>query len=176
MITQEQQIWLDHLSDTKSIVVVSWDPTCEDKFLQIKSQIQDILGKHQAVKHRGASSLKISGQDEIDIYIPVLEVKYDKTVKSVTQLFGNANSNYPLKRTRFVTEINGKHIDVFVINKADEGWKNSEIFYNYLLSNSLALEEYRKLKEGLSGKSMKEYYKGKIEFINEILARINSGN
>jgi len=100
-----------------------------------------------------------------------LEVKYDKTVKSVIQLYGNPNSNYPLKRTKFVTEINGKHIDVFVVNEADEGWKNSEIFYNYLLSNPLALEEYRKLKESLSGKSMKEYYRGKIEFINEILAK-----
>ena len=174
MIKEEQQKWLDHLSDTKQVAIVAWDPTCEEKFLKIKNQIQNILGKKQAVEHRGASSLKISGQDEIDIYVPVLREKYNETVNLVTQLYGEPKSNYPLKRARFTTEIDGKHIDTFVINATDEGWKNSELFHNYLLSNPKTLEEYRKLKEKFSGKSVKEYYKEKTEFINEILASINT--
>lgn len=174
MINEEQQKWLDHLSDTKKVVIVAWDPTCEEKFLQIKNQIQNLLGKQQIVEHRGASSLKISGQDEIDIYIPVSKEKYNETVNLITKVYENPKSNYSLKRARFVTEIDGKHVDVFVINKTDEGWKNSELFHNYLLSSPKALEEYRKLKEDLSGKSIKEYYKEKTEFINEILASIDS--
>ncbi len=172
MINKEQQKWLDHLSETKQISVVAWDPTCEKKFLQVKNQIQNILGKQQVVKHRGASSLKISGQDEIDIYAPVSKEKYEESVDLVVKIYGNPQSNYPFKRARFITEIDGKHIDIFIINKDDEGWINSELFHNYLLSTPKALEDYRILKEELSGKSVKEYYTRKTEFINEILANI----
>ena len=174
MITEEQQKWLDHLSDTDNVVVVPWDPTCEDKFLQIQKQIQGLLGAQQAVEHRGASSLKISGQDEIDIYIPVSREKYDQTVNQIINLFGNPRSNYPLSRARFATSIAGKHIDVFVINKDDDSWKDSEIFYNYLLSNPAVLDEYRQLKENSQGKSTRAYYTVKTEFINEVLSKTKS--
>jgi len=176
MINEEQQKWLDHLSDTKQVFVVVWDPTCEEKFLQVKNQIQNILGKQQAVEHRGASSLKISGQDEIDVYVPVLKEEFEQTVDLITRVYGSPKSIYPLKRARFITEVDGKHIDIFVINKDDKDWLNAELFHNYLLANSQKLDEYRKLKENNSGKSVKEYYTKKTEFINEILANIKLVN
>jgi len=171
MITKEQQQWLDHLNDTDKVTIVPWDPTCENKFLQIKKRIQGLLGEQQEVEHRGASSLKISGQDEIDIYLPVSKEKYNQTVKQIINLFGNQKSNYPLTRARFVTSIAGKHIDVFVINKNDEGWKDSEIFHKYLLANPDVLDEYRQLKESSQGKSTRAYYTDKMEFINEVLSK-----
>ncbi|MCX6740561.1 MAG: GrpB family protein [Candidatus Parcubacteria bacterium] len=174
MITTEQQQWLDHLSDTETVTIVPWDPTCENKFLQIKKQIQDLLGQLQAVEHRGASSLKISGQDEIDIYIPVLSEEFDRIVNHIANLFGNPRSNYPLKRARFVTSIDGKHIDIFVINQNDNGWIDSEKFNELLLANHSMLDEYRKLKENASGKNVRAYYKEKIEFINKVLSQTKS--
>jgi GrpB-like predicted nucleotidyltransferase (UPF0157 family) len=174
MITEEQQKWLDHLSDTNKVTIVPWDPDCENKFAQAKQQIQTLLGDQQLVCHRGASSLKISGQDEIDIYIPIPEENYDQIVGELIGLYGNPRSNYPLKRARFVTSIDGKHIDVFVINQDDAGWKDSEIFNAYLLANSIVLKEYERLKESLAGKSTREYYTLKIEFINEILERVKN--
>ena len=175
MVTKDQQQWFDHLSNTDKVIIVPWDPLAEVKFLQIKNQIQDLLGTQQAVEHRGASSFKISGQDEIDIYIPVPKDKFDQTVNSITSLYGNPKSSYSLKRARFVTSIENKHIDVFVINREDKGWLDSEIFNNYLLSNPVILDRYRILKERLSGESVRNYYKEKIEFINEILDRVKLG-
>lgn len=170
MITSEQQQWLDHLSDTDTIAVVPWDPTAENKFLQIKEAVQAILGKEQVVLHRGATSLKISGQDEIDIYVPVSAGEFDETVRVISNLY-KLKSLYALKRARLVTSIDNKHIDVFVVNKDDNNWIDGEIFTNYLLNHANALEEYRKLKENASGKTVREYYTRKIEFINEILAK-----
>lgn len=171
MLTPDQQLWVDHLNDTDAISVVPWDPTAEDKFLAIKAAVQGFLGTQQAVLHRGASSLKISGQDEIDIYVPVPVGEFDKTVNTICDLYDRPRSMYGLKRAHFVTSIDNKHIDVFVINKDDANWTDSEIFYEYLLSHPAALEEYRKLKENLSGKTTRAYYREKIEFINDILAR-----
>jgi GrpB-like predicted nucleotidyltransferase (UPF0157 family) len=44
-----------------------------------------------------------------------------------------------------------------------------EIFENYLRSHSDRLDEYRNLKEKLSGKSIREYYRQKVDFINETI-------
>ena len=111
----------------------------------------------------------ISGQDEIDVYIPVAPSKFNKLIPSLTQLFGEPRSHYPLERARFVTIENGKHVDVFLINKDSDGWLNGLKFEKYLKSHPKALEAYRKLKESGNGLSTREYYRRKIEFINQIL-------
>ena len=171
MITPEQQIWLDHLSDTDTVKIIPFDPTCEEKYLLIKDKIQALLGVEQNIEHRGSSSLGISGQDEIDVYVPVPADRFEDTVDLVSTLFGKAKSHYPLKRARFVTFVEQKHLDIFVINRDDDGWKNCEIFDAYLLSHPQALDNYRRLKEESSGQSVREYYRKKIEFLNEIITK-----
>ncbi|MDD4333384.1 MAG: GrpB family protein [Patescibacteria group bacterium] len=170
MITEEQQKWLNHLDDTDKVVVIPWDNTSEEKYQIVKKQIQGILGKEHRVEHRGASSLKISGQDEIDIYVPVKKHLFDQTVKKMTELYGSPKSNYSLKRARFLTLVQNKHIDVFVINEEDDGWQDSEIFHQFLLSHPDKLVEYRDLKKKFSGRSTKDYYTVKTKFINEIIS------
>ncbi len=169
MITPEQQKWIDHLSDTKTIVVVPFDPTCEEKYQKVKDDIQNLFGKDQSVVHSGASALKISGQDEIDIYVPVPLAFFDASIERMKLLYGEPHSLYPEKRAHFLTEIGGKHIDVFVINEDDDGWKDSVEFHKRLLSHPSDLERYRILKENSAGLSVREYYRRKTEFINEIL-------
>lgn len=145
MITRKQQKWIDHLSDVDKIKIVPFDPTAEEKFQKIKQKIQDALGKDISVLHRGASSLGISGQDEIDIYVPVPSNQFNPLIEPLKNLFGNHGSLYPLERVHFVTEVDGKHIDIFLINNECEGWINGVKFENYLRSQPEVLEEYRKL-------------------------------
>lgn len=172
MITNEQQIWLDHLSDTDIVSIVPFDPTCESKYIQVRSKIQEILGASQQVEHRGASALGISGQNEIDLYIPVSEAIFIQTVDHLIGAFGQPRSSYPLKRARFVTFVDQKHIDIFVINQDDVDWVESERFYNHLKDKPEDLNKYRVLKESSAGMNVREYYRRKIEFINEILGKI----
>ena len=173
MISEEQQIWLDHLDDTDQVKILPYDETAEEKFQKVKSDIQNFLGPEQIVEHRGASSLKISGQNEIDIYLPIIASKFDELIISITNLYGNPKSLYPLKRARFTTLVEEKRIDIFVVNSEDHSWTDLNIFHNYLLSHPAELENYRILKENLSGLSTRKYYQQKIEFINDILARAN---
>ena len=171
MLTKKQEEWVNHLSDTSIVKIIPFDATCEEKFQKIKEKIIKHVGKVVSVEHCGASSLGISGQDEIDIYIPVSSLDFDTCVSSIQKLFGAPRSHYPHERARFVTSEKGKHIDVFVINKEHDGWINSVKFHDYLRSHNKELEEYRKLKESLAGKSGREYYRQKILFINDILEK-----
>lgn len=71
MITKAQQEWLDHLSDTDLIKIVPYDKNSPEIFNKVKKLAIEALGDNFEVLHRGASYLEISGQDEIDIYVPV---------------------------------------------------------------------------------------------------------
>lgn len=168
MITTDQQTWLDHLSNTETIEIIPWDETAEEKFLIVKNQITDLIGSNTPVLHRGATALHISGQDEIDIYVPVSIEIFDQTATQLATLYHDPQSHYPMKRVRFRTMLQNKKIDIFVINEKDKDWQNSELFHHILLTNPEKLNAYRTLKEKLAGTSAKHYYTKKTEFINEI--------
>jgi GrpB-like predicted nucleotidyltransferase (UPF0157 family) len=171
MLTEKQKLWIDHLSDENKITIVPFDPTAEEKFQKIKQKVQEALGPQTNVVHCGATSLGISGQDEIDVYVPVPKDKFDSFIDPLKKLFGEPKSLYPLERARFVTDESGKHVDVFLINEEGDGWINGVKFEAYLRSHPEALQEYRLLKENGNGLSVREYYRRKTEFINGILTK-----
>ena len=90
---------------------------------------------------------------------------------SLRNIFGEPRSIYPLNRVRFTTEVDGKHIDVFLINQDRDNWISLNAFEAYLKSHPEALEEYKILKEAGNGLSVREYYRRKVEFFNKILAK-----
>lgn len=174
MLSKKQQTWLNHLSSEKKINILPYDPRVNEIFFKIKSKIQDNLGKDIRVKHRGASSLGISGQDEIDVYVPVPPSEFDSYIPKMSKVFGEPRSLYPLERVRFSEEIDGKKIDLFLINEEHDDWINGCKFENYLKSHPIDLERYKKLKEEMDGFTVKDYYTRKNEFINKILKKANS--
>jgi GrpB-like predicted nucleotidyltransferase (UPF0157 family) len=169
MLTPTQQKWVDHLSDTNKVEIFPLDSKCNKKFEQIKSQIQSAIGTEFEILHRGASSLGISGQKEIDVYIPIPGEMIQGLIPRMEQVFGKPSSIYLLERTKFRPTIDGTVIEIMLINKEHESWIRGERFYEYLKENPETLEKYKKLKEDATGVSTREYYRRKIEFINEVL-------
>lgn len=168
MITKDQQKWLDHLSDTDKIVIKPYDPKSCQIFESVKKEIVGVLGKVRVLE-RGASYLKISGQDEIDIYVPVSPKYFDKYVKKMAELFSAPGSFYTSVRARFSIFRYGKKVDIFIINREDKGWTGSELFTKYLIKYPRVLDKYEKMKENGNGKNTREYYSEKIKFTNRII-------
>jgi GrpB-like predicted nucleotidyltransferase (UPF0157 family) len=172
MLTKEQEKWLNHLSDTDKIKIIPYDKRAPEIFKKLKQKLDELFLGQVSLEHRGATALKISGQDEIDTYIPVKVEDFDKYIPQLSKLFGEPRSVYP-DRLRFVAEIDKKHIDIFLIDKKAESWTNGIKFENYLKNNPESLEEYRKLKEDGNGVSVREYYTRKGNFIDEVLAKLS---
>jgi len=170
VITAEQEKWLNHLSNTDRITIIPYDPTTPQKFEKVKTEIQAKLGDVE-VAHCGATSLGISGQDEIDVYIPSSPDTYDAYLVALTDLYGQPRTHHPLERSRFVTNVDDKHVTVSLMNQERDGWKNMVKFQDYLRTHPEALDTYRKLKEEGNGLSTREYYRRKVEFLNYILAQ-----
>ena len=171
MLTQDQEKWINHLSDKDKIKIVPFNPKSHEEFEKIKLLIQSKIGPTARVEHRGASYLGISGQNEIDIYVPVPKNLFDSFVVKLSELFGEPHRVYPLERARFNVPDNGIRIDIHLVNEEHANWLNSEKFEDYLKTHPEALEEYRLLKEAGDGLSVREYYRQKLEFINDILTR-----
>jgi GrpB-like predicted nucleotidyltransferase (UPF0157 family) len=169
MLTSAQQEWVDHLSTDSKIRIIPFDPTSQEKFEKIKAMVSAAVGESVLLEHRGATSLGISGQDEIDTYLPVSLDSFNDYVAKLTKIFGEPKSVYPGNRIHFITYERGKRIDIYLINKDAASWLDGVKFENYLKTHPEALERYKILKEEGDGLSVREYYQKKIEFINEIL-------
>lgn len=170
MLTPEQEKWINHLSATDKIKIVPYNPKAKPIFKKIKKEIQKVIGKVNIV-HCGSTGLGILGQGEIDCYIPVTENLFVKYLEKLINYFGEASSVYPLRRARFVKYIDAVKIEIFLINEKSDDWINCIKFENFLKKHSGVLAEYKKLKEDNDGLSIQEYYRRKIEFINDILLR-----
>lgn len=168
MLTPEQEKWVGHLNNDGVVEIFPYDERAPEKFEQIKSQILAVLGD-VTVLHRGASALGISGQKEIDVYIPLTPEQIEEYTPKMEAVFGKPKSVYPLERTKFLAKIDGTKIEIMLTNKDHQSWITGERFYNYLSENGEVLEQYRKLKEGCAGLNCQQYYRKKIKFINEVL-------
>jgi GrpB-like predicted nucleotidyltransferase (UPF0157 family) len=169
MLTPDQENWINHLSDQDQVRIYPFDPTTPQKFEAVKQRIQAVLGPDVNVIHRGATSLGISGQDEIDIYVPVPESRFEPLIVTLSAAFGSPRSHYPGDRARFVVYEQEKHVDIFLSVETCTSWLTSIKFENYIRTHPQALEAYRLLKEAGHGLSTREYYRRKTEFINDIL-------
>ncbi len=168
MITLEQKKWLDHLNDLNSTEVIAYNPLVKQVFKKIKNELISVIGDVSIV-HRGSTALKIAGQGEIDLYVPVALKKFNLYLGQLSKYLGEPGSVYELRRARFVKYVDSIKVEIFLINRNSKDWKHSLLFENYLKKNPQALAEYEKLKMDNRGKSTKHYYTKKIEFINKVI-------
>mgnify|MGYP001558299621 FL=1 len=76
------------------------------------------------ILHCGSTALQISGQGEVDLYIPVLLKYFDNYLEKLVKHFGKPGSIYLHKRARFVEYVDDIKIEIFLINKETDDWKN----------------------------------------------------
>lgn len=172
MITSEQEEWINSLSDRK-VNIVPYDDIAERLFNEVKVEIHNLLGPEVKVEHVGSSSLGISGQDEIDVSIVTNRDKFDEYISKLETIFGPVQAKYDY-RVRFKAKRESKKIDLKIIDVNHPNYVEGKLFEDYLKNNPEELERYRILKEESDGQTVKEYYRRKIEFINEILLKAKS--
>lgn len=172
MLSKADKDWLNKLSSSEKIDILPHDPNAKNLFISQKKEIMSILGQTTVVLHVGASDMGISGQNEIDIVIPVAPDKFNGVVAKLKKVYGAPDSFYPRRRSRFNRYLKGKKMEIAVLNEDSNEWHTSMAFHNYIKTHPKSLEEYRKLKEMYSKTGKKDYYQRKMEFINSIIEQI----
>ena len=169
MLTPEQEEWIESLSD-RTISIVPYDPRTEELFTKVKERIFSVLGTDVEIEHCGASSFGISGQNEIDVSVVVEKEKFEDYIPKLEKIFGPVRTIYS-SRARFEVREDGKKIDLKLVDAKHSNYLEGKRFENYLRSHPKDLERYRIIKEECDGMTIKEYYRRKTEFINEIVRK-----
>lgn len=170
MLLPGQKDYLSKLSPERAMAKVSvkpWDlrilPVAENIIKRIKNKIPEA-----DVRFMGASALKISGQNDIDIYVLCSDEIKDAYTEKLKELFGEKTKE---KKWKFIED--GFEISVYISNPEDQKQKEQIEIFEIFKSNPKILKEYEELKLSMNGKTYKEYQIVKYEFYNRVLGTID---
>ena len=166
MLTKIQNEYLNSLSKERSeesIFVHPYDPRTDIVAEKIIRQIKQLIPEAD-IKYIGGSALKISGQNDVDLYIICpSEVKEDYFSRLFVK-FGDQKRNkwqwhddYDIKTTVYLSDPN------------DRKFTEQLDFFDVCKIKPEVAKEYEAVKESVSGKSYREYQIAKYEFYNRVL-------
>lgn len=167
MLTKDELDFLNKIPASKIVHISPFDSkvikTSEDLIQSIS-----IIHPGLEVKHMGASALRISGQNDIDIYAFSDPRNFGKFLPGLIKLFGE-----PLHRHETFCEWKfkkeGFDIEFYLTVKDSITMQKQIRVFEILKNKPDLLKEYERLKESMNGKSFKEYQEKKYEFYHKIL-------
>lgn len=167
MLTKDETDFLNKIPTDKKFHIYPFDPKVAKIAGDLIQSINNIYPDLE-VKHMGASALRISGQNDIDVYAFSNPSSFDKYLSGLVSLFGE-----PLHKHETFCEWKFKRdefdIELYLTAKDTETMQKQIRVFETLKGNKNLLKEYEKLKESMNGKSFKEYQEKKYEFYHRIL-------
>lgn len=167
MLTWDEEDYLSKIPEDKKVFIQPYDG-------EIKKIADELIRKASAavpgleIKHIGASALEISGQGDIDIYIFSKPEDFDKHVPILISVFGEPKSR-KYDSVAWKLNKNGHEIELYLTDPTSKPMQKQIAIFETLSKDKNLLDEYEKLKEGLNGKSFREYQRKKYEFYHRIL-------
>ncbi len=159
MFTPDERDYLSKIPSDKTVHIFPYNPRVgkiTEKLIQSVKNIYPDL----EVKHMGASALKISGQNDIDIYTFSNPKNFSKFLPGLIKLFGK-----PLSRHETFCEWKfkkmGFDVEFYLTLKESETMQKQIRVFEILNNNFDLLKEYEKLKESMNGKSFGGYQEKK---------------
>jgi GrpB-like predicted nucleotidyltransferase (UPF0157 family) len=118
----------------------------------------------------GASVLKISGQNDIDIYMFSDPKDFDNYLPGIIEIFGEPiHKHDTFCEWKFQKE--GLDIELYLTAKDTPTMQKQIKVFEILKNNSYLLKEYEQLKDSMNGKSFREYQEKKYHFYHRILEK-----
>jgi GrpB-like predicted nucleotidyltransferase (UPF0157 family) len=165
MIKESQRKYLESLTPERlnsKVYVQPYDPKIEKIAEKIIGKIRKLI-PNVDVRFLGASALKISGQNDIDIYI--LTPKESK--ENYINLLKDELGPWPTRKWKWSEE--GIEISVYLSDPDDYKLKEQLDLFEILTTNKQVLREYEDLKESMNGSTYEDYQTAKYEFYNKVL-------
>lgn len=163
MLTSDEINYLNKIPKDKKVKIYPFDPKVTEIAEEITNSIHGIYPNLE-IKHMGASALKISGQNDIDIYALSNSKDFGKYLPNLIKLFGK-----PLHKHKTFIEWKFKKdkfdVEFYLTEPPREHIKIFEMFKD----NTNLLKEYENLKSSMNRKSFREYQEKKYEFYHKIL-------
>jgi GrpB-like predicted nucleotidyltransferase (UPF0157 family) len=167
MLTPDEIDYLNKIPKDKKVKIYPFNSKVAEIAEKIINSINRIYPDLE-IKHMGASALKISGQNDLDIYMFSDPKDFDKYLPGIIEIFGE-----PLHKHETFCEWkfqkSGFDIELYLTEKDSQTMKRQIAVFETLKNNPELLKVYEQLKGSMNGKSFKEYQEKKYDFYHKIL-------
>lgn len=167
MLTPEEEEYLTKLSDTELVDVQPYDPKVGEIAGELIRKVSEKSPDLEVV-FIGASALKISGQNDIDIYCLASPKNFEKYLPAIKNLFGEPSSTSQ-DSIAWKMERDGLDVELYLTNPESPSMARQLKVFQLLKDNPQLLAEYQQLKLQANGHSVRDYQRQKYEFYNKIL-------
>lgn len=166
MVTKDEEDFLSKQKD-RIVSVKPFNPNCRKVSQDIIKKILSV-SPDANVRHLGASSLGLSGQNDVDLYVLSKPEDFDKYLPGLIKLFSETVwRKYDSNAWKFKQD--GIEVELYLTDPTSKPMKRQLGVYEALKSNRTLQKEYEALKEKFNGKSWLEMQKAKYEFYHKIL-------
>jgi len=167
MLSWDEEDYLNKIPEDKVVKIFPYSKEIEGIVEEITNKISSVLPKLK-VKHMGASSLKMSGQGDVDIYIFSNQKDFDKYKPVLVRIFGNPKSEkYDSIAWKF--EDKNHEVELYLTDPTSIPMQRQMKVFEILRDDLILRKEYEELKANMNGKTFKEYQRKKYEFYHKIL-------
>lgn len=169
MFSKSEIDYLNKIPKDKIVKIFAYNPRSLKTAQEIIDSIVAIYPNLE-IKHMGASLLKISGQNDLDIYAFSEPKDFKKFLPGITKVIGvplhvhNSFIEWGLKK-------NGFDVQFYLTQKDSPTMQRQIKVFEVLINNPGLLKEYESLKESMNGKSFRRYQEKKYEFYHKILGK-----
>lgn len=165
MLTEGQKNYLAKLPPeraNRTIKINSYDPRTKEIAEAIINRVKEIIPEAD-IRFMGSSSLGISGQNDVDIYIIC--------PAELREAYSSKLSYVPLEKlqNKWKGSKDEIEISVYLSNSEDPKFKEQLDIFKILKNNPQILKDYKDLKRSMNGKTYKDYQIAKYEFYNHVL-------
>lgn len=168
MLSENQLKYLSTIPDSKAVSIFPYSEAisvvANETIKKIENAVPELI-----ILFIGASALKISGQNDIDINILAPKNDFDKYLPKIIEVLGEPT--FKGSSIEWTSKINGYEQTVYLTDANSKGLQEQIEVFNILRDNPALLKEYENIKEQMNGGSYREYQKNKYEFYNKILKR-----
>jgi len=167
MFTKEENDYLSKIPKNKIVKIFPFNRNITKIAEEIITSVNNIYPDLE-IKHMGASALKISGQNDIDIYAFSDPKDFSKFLPELIKLFGKPINKH---ETFYEWKFNKNDFDIefYLTAKNSKTMKEQIKVFEILKNNKNLLKEYKHLKESMNGQSFKKYQEKKYIFYKKIL-------
>lgn len=152
---------------TQQRVLKPYDPKIERTVSKLFAQISGISSKLQPVLI-GSTGLKIHGEGDIDMLIPVAKKQFDHYSKALIKVFGQPTSaNATMVQWKVKYQNLPLELDLIDVNS--KRFKEQITIFNSLKSNVGLRKEYQLMKANYADKPNWLYQLIRMDFFNQII-------
>lgn len=166
MLTEDQERYINEIPEGEVADIKPHDEEAANYAKELVHEIESSSGLE--VLWSGALPLGILGSNDIDLTLFGDPKDFKNILPKIKPILGEPQIVCP-EKVLWRTKKDGHKVDAYLGSKGDEEVKAQVAFFEALQEDEELLEEYRVLKKGSEGKSLREYQRKKAEFYNRVV-------